>query len=157
MTAIQDGEDLLRSVPDRPECYGTDSTTGTLKISASAFNDPGHQPSVNRSEMLMSVEAAKLEPSHGLVKLVAHEVRAIKLEVIGANGKPNGSHYVIDAVHRPVDEGNAEGRPPNPAHSQVESAPALNRSRFQKLKERLAQLATLHGWIVTPTPNGGGK
>ena len=106
---------------------------------------------MDRGSMLPSVEAAKKGATDGLVKVVAFEVRTIQLEIFD-NDKPTGKNHVLDAVHRPIEPGNPDNDPPNPAHSQVEAVPVLNGSRFVKLKERLAQIATRHGWIVAPTP-----
>jgi hypothetical protein len=148
ITFIEDAEDLVRSVP--VECDSSDPTTGATKISASAFNDQAKQPSVDRRNMLTSLDSAKKKPSDGLVKVIAREVRAIQVEITG-NGKPTGTFYGIDVVHRPIDPGNPANDAPNPAHSQVESDPAITSdTRFKKLKERLAQIAEQHGWLSPP-------
>jgi hypothetical protein len=100
--------------------------------------------------MLASLEAAKLSSTDGLVRLFAHEVRSLKLSQV-VNNKPTDQDHVIDVIHRPVEEGNPQGLPENPAHSQIEAMPALSGSRFNKLKEMLARCATKHGWISVPT------
>lgn len=149
-TLVEGGEELIRSVPNIPECHGSDPDTGALKLSVSAFNDPGRQPSVDRRNMLAFLDAAKRNASHGLVKVIASEVRSIDLKIIDPNGEPSDTSYKIDVAHRPIDEGNPDNLPPNPAHSQVESVPVLTNSRFKKLKERLAQIAERHGWVSAP-------
>jgi hypothetical protein len=102
--------------------------------------------------MLAALDAARKNPSDGLVKVIARDVRAIRVEITNEKGKATGNFYRIDAVHRPIDAGNPENEPPNPAHGQVESTPAiLSDTRFKKLKERLAQLAEQHGWISPPS------
>jgi len=58
-------------------------------------------------------------------------------------------HYNIDVIERPVVADEANGIRANPAHSRVESDPAIeNASRFKRLKEALALLAV---WAIEPT------
>lgn len=149
ITYIEDAEDLIRSVPDDPKCHNADPATGALRLSASAFNDPDFQPSVDRSGMLTALDNARRAASHGLVKVKAHEARAVQIQRV-ENDVPVDAYYAVKPMHRPIDLGNSEGLPPNPAHALIECDPALNGSRFRKLKEKLAQIATPHGWISPP-------
>jgi len=101
--------------------------------------------------MRASTDACKQRPTDGLLLLIADEVRKILLPQMNNKGKPTGIHYQIDVIHRPVELDNPQRLPENPAHSQIESTPDLNGSRFNKLKEALARLAEKHGWLVKPS------
>jgi hypothetical protein len=100
--------------------------------------------------MKVSLDECKLTSTDGLVCLIAKEVR--KLELLEYdNGKPTGSNHQIDVIHRPIEPGDPQGLPENPAHSQIETTPALSGSRFNRLKEALARLAEKRGWLVKPS------
>jgi hypothetical protein len=145
ITLVEDTEDLIRRV-------SADATRGDGKLTSTAFNDPNCQPSVDRRTMRASLDDCKVKSTDGLVKLVAEDVRKLQIPQIDpATSKPAGTNYLIDVMHRPIDPGNSRGDPPNPAHSQIEATPTLNRSRFDKLKEKLARLAEKHGWLIKPT------
>jgi hypothetical protein len=148
ITRVEDAEELIRRVAANSTGYAYE--TGQLVISASAFNDPHEQPSVDRRTMRTSIGDCKTLSTDGLAKLYAHEVRGVLLPQKDPNGNVIGS-YRVDAIHRPVEASNAGGLPPNPAHSQIESTPHPTRSRFKVLKEALARIATKHGWMVAPS------
>ncbi len=151
LTRIDDPETLLRSVRTSGNFYRYDESGG-LQISTTAFNDPARQPSLDRLIFLQSADAAKKSHTDGLLRLIAHEIRAIQLSQIGANGQPlQGQFHRIEPIHSPILAGNAAGHPPNPAHSHIESAPVLSGARFNRLKELLAKMAQKHGWVVTPS------
>jgi hypothetical protein len=59
--------------------------------------------------------------------------------------------HIVDAIHRPIEEGNANGEPPNDAHAQIESHPDLGDARFKKLKEALVRIAERRGWLIAPS------
>jgi len=145
VTLVQNTEELIRRV-------SADSTRGDGKLTSTAFNDPNRQPSVDRRSLRASLDECKVKSTDGLVRLVADEIRKLQIaQIDAATREPAGTNYQIDVMHRPIDLGNDRGEPPNPAHSQIEATPALNRSRFDKLKELLARLAEKNGWLVQPT------
>jgi hypothetical protein len=95
ISLVEDAEGLIRRVPADLSFYGTDPTTGDLRVSLTAFNDRWRKPSVDRQAMLATLDAAKLVASDGLVRLLTHEVRAIELAQV-VNGK------LSDKRNRPV-------------------------------------------------------
>lgn len=141
---VADDEQLYRRVPARAECAREGD--GVVHISASAFNDIGRKPSVDRA-VLRGHDPSKTKASEtdGVAGLIAVTVRGIdRIQRVA----PNDRFYRVDVVARPVIADNEEGLPENLAHAQVESDPDMESdSRFRKLKEALARIAT---WIVVP-------
>jgi hypothetical protein len=148
VTVVDDNENLIRRVPADSNCY--DSSDGTLRLSSTAFNDLQRMPSFDRRKMRTSLDDCKNHRTDGLLLLIAHEVRAIKLLQTDPKGKPTSDAHKIDVMHRPIEAGNADGLAVNEAHSQIETAPSLGDARFKKLKEALARIAQKHGWLTPP-------
>jgi hypothetical protein len=156
MTRIEDAEELVRSVSAERGSY---KSLRPLELSSTAFNDRKRQPSVDRRSMRASLEECKIHCSDGLVMLTAREVRGIELGLVrdakgkpkvDSDGKATGETYRADVIHSPIEKDNPDGEPENRAHSHVECTPGLNVSRFERFKERLALLASKHGWLVEP-------
>ncbi|MCJ2140260.1 hypothetical protein [Methylobacterium sp. E-066] len=145
-TKVENDEFLYRSIranPSEPEEYSYAS--GKLIISVSAFNDRGNKPSVDRSLLRDKPEEAKKNSSDGVAALLAEDVRNIKGVKVTAERTDERTYYV-DAIHRPL-----LADPVNLAHCQVECDPELaNPSRFRKIKEALAIIATKHGFVIDP-------
>lgn len=142
-TEVADAEHLYRSVHDDERLHQTDRAGRLTHLSASAFNDVGKKPSVDRAAMRESPEQSKKGPDQGIVTLVAGEVRVIK-KVQQLDAKQNVVQaHVIDVIHRPEVD--------NHSHSQIEAAPSIaNDATFRRLRERLAQMAEIRGWTLQP-------
>lgn len=86
--------------------------------------------------------------SDGVTSLLASQARtSCVIPITDAKGKPTGRNYGVDVIHRPLD---APQR--NDAHCQIECDPHIaNASRFKKLKEALARIATANGFVVAPS------
>lgn len=125
---------------------------GRLRFSSTAFNDAaGSKPSVDRAVLRTGPEETKLLNTDGVTSLVTSAVRGIAVENLTPNGKSLilSSSYQIDVLARPIVAGGTERE--NLAHAQIESEPEfLTKSRFNRLKEALAQLATARGWLIEP-------
>jgi hypothetical protein len=120
------------------------------RISSTAFNDRGFQPSVDLARLRNSPEETKEEPTDGVLEFHAFEIRAIRDIKVDAAAKPP-TFYVVDVQHRPVAANEAMGIVANPAHSQIEAAPHPNAdTRFKKVKEALALIANRRGWLIAP-------
>ncbi len=148
---IANGEVLYRRVPNAPGLYST-LPNGDLRLSSTAFNDRGEKPSVDRAILRLSPEETKHEVKDGVVTLGASEIRSIVniADTEAIDGEP--LDYAIDVLYRPILAGNPEGDAENLAHAQIEAAPAFKASsRFKKLKEALAVMASKHGWLVSPS------
>ena len=142
---VDDDEVLFRSVPSS-DVHRVEN--GILQLSATAFNDPYNQPSVDRAKLCNNDPAhTKKSPSDGVVKLIAREVRQIVLARTEPNVNP--SNYRVDVKSDPVAADNDSGLSENLAHALVVADPAINTgSRFKKLKEALARLASNNGWQI---------
>lgn len=145
---VGDDEELYRRVPHDPSFFT--NVDGRLRISSSAFNDPGQKPSVDRAKLRAGPHETKKHLTDGIVLLAANEVRAIR--DISRSGNAAPSVYEIDVIPRPIVQGNPQGEPENLAHAQIEANPTFEtQGRFKKLKEKLALLASQRGWLVTPS------
>lgn len=148
MTSVQivDADDLYRSV--RAGEYTI--LNGRVTFSASAFNDRERKPSVDAASLRADPRESRRSTADGIAKLVAGEVRqTCKVIIFDKKGKPTGEHSV-DVVHRPIKD-DPDGEPDNAAHCQVECHPAIDTdSKFRRLKEALAAMATRYGFIVAP-------
>jgi hypothetical protein len=144
-TIVQDSEELYRSIKSQSKAYT--QVEGRTVFSSSAFDDRMLMPSVDRSALILNPRYSKHSPSDGIAKLIAREVRnSCKIAV-----DPNDPsiHHAVDVVHRPILNDPVD--PDNLAHCQIECAPAFStNSRFKKLKEALARLATSHGFVIVP-------
>ena len=145
---VENDEILYRCVPPS----GVHQViAGKLELSSTAFNDPTNQPSVDRAGLCGNNPShTKKSPHDGVVKLVACEVRRIELARSEPNAKP--ANYRVDVMPDPVLPGNDRGLPSNLAHALIVADPTINSgSRFKKLKEALARLASNGGWLIEPT------
>ncbi len=151
ITHIEDAEELIRRVPAGYECQYDPDSGELIGVPSVAFADRSMQPSVDRRLLLEDLESAKNLPSDGLLKLIAFEVRAITFAQV-INGKVSDTQkHTTDAKHSPIEEGNADALPPNPAHSHIEITPQMSKTRFEsKMRERLARIALKHGWVARP-------
>lgn len=123
------------------------------KLSSTAFNDPYHCPSVDRARLRPDPADTQRGPDCGVAQLLTQEIRAI--DTVERTDVPNGQQiaqfYRIDVIEKPVEPGNEQGIPPNPAHAQIESDPELaNQKRFRKMKEALSRLADRREWLIQP-------
>jgi hypothetical protein len=145
-TVVDDEEDLYRSIRANADEYSYQD--GNLIFSSSAFDDRFMKPSVDRSSIRTIPSDARINPSDGVTKVLTADVRtSCKIPII-KNGSPVGE-YAVDAIHRPIE--NDPDQADNLAHCQVECNPIIESpSRFKKLKAALANLATRHGFVVTP-------
>ena len=107
-------------------------------LSSSAFNDPGKRPSVDRAA-LRAAALTKVEANDGVVRLLTASVRGIGIPIAA----PNPPNFEVDVW--------ARIEPETAAHAQIEPAPNMSRSRFDKLKEALARLAETEDWVIEPT------
>jgi hypothetical protein len=146
-TKVDDSEDAYRAIRANGREYAR--VNGVIKFSATAFDDREKKPSVDRSSIRTKPEEARVATSDGVTKVGALEVRkSCKVDITDAKGKSTGT-YAVDVIHRPI-LASATG-PENLAHCQIECAPQIDSSsRFKKLKEALANIATKHGFIVQP-------
>jgi len=147
---VPDCEVLYRRVPNALEFFA--AVPGECRLSSSAFNDRNQKPSVDLASKRVGPEETKLVETDGVVSLLTSDVRAIAtLKNEGAaDGEP--SVYYVDVIPRPIPADVEIGVRANPAHAQIETSPGLKTSsRFKKLKEALAQLASRRGWLVEPT------
>ena len=154
ITIVGDPEELIRRIPASTNCYKINPAEGNrLILSASAFNDRDHKPSVDRRFMRQALEECQNNATDGLVKIVAGDVRLIRtVQQIDptTNKAIDGTFHAFDPIHCPICADSPDGLPENPAHCQIESTPPVNASRFKKLKEALARIAQIHGWLIPP-------
>lgn len=146
-TQVENSESVYRSI--RHDAGEYTVVKGKVVFSHSAFNDKEHKPSVDRSTLRQDPKDARQSVSDGIAKLEVADVRTrCKLDIVDGKGRSTGQ-YAVDVVHRPLES------PPEPkencAHCQIECSPSIaNGSRFRRLKEALAALATQHGFLVKP-------
>ena len=152
--SVDDGEVLYRRVLSSTSHYRVDG--GRVRLSATAFTDTEKRPSVDRSAI-----CHRLDPSgpqwtqeaeeNSVVQFDAKSVRAIRPESRNERGKVERVHGV-DVVPRPL--GATPEKPANPAHSQIEAVPDIQRRMaFRKLLEALARIvndAGERGWAILP-------
>jgi hypothetical protein len=147
-THVEDSESLYRAIRARSNEYK--EIDGIIVFSSTAFDDRLFKPSVDRSQIRTDPVGAKKSISDGVTKVTAAEVRGTCRIPIIKDGKETGQFHIADAYHRPIKDRPPE--PDNPAHCQIECAPSVaNKSRFRRLKEALARLATTHGFVVPPS------
>lgn len=147
---IENHEEVYRRVPCDRNMYSM--VDGKVKFSSTAFNDPGRRPSVDRATLRDSPADTKNDATDGIVSLRTGDIRAIYVEITNPEENGQKKNYYVDVVSRPVKKDNPDGLPENLAHSQVESDPFMaSTSRFRKLKEALAFLASARGWCVDPS------
>jgi len=126
---VTDTEILYRSVRTNSE-GGYKDENGTIRISASAFNDRHWQPSVDRATLKNNdpIESQK-SPTDCVVSLIAKEIREEKVE-------KNGTEYILDIKPDPKED--------NKAHAIIIPSPEYqNENAFRKVKERLARLSKI--------------
>jgi hypothetical protein len=145
---VDDAEILHRSVPTEAVAW----TSAGWHLSSEAFNDRSWKPSVDRRNERPNAEESKKAQSDGIAQLLAYEIRECNA-VIQNPDAPEQQQvaYKLDVKPDPIEEGNPENLPANPAHALVECAPALaNKSRFKKVKEALCRLAERRDWVIQP-------
>lgn len=149
-TLVADLESVYRSIRyDAGEYAYID---GQLVFSQSAFNDRELKPSVDRSSLRPDPIDAKQSPSDGITQLKVADVRTrCKINIVDEKGKPT-DEYAVDVIHRPLKS--PPEKTENLAHCQIECNPIITSpSRFRRLKEALAALATQHGFLIEPGPD----
>ena len=141
ITKVDDDELLYRRILADSDQYRL--VDGKVIFTSTAFNDRCMKPSVDRSAYRADPEACKFAESDGVTHVVTSEVRGVSNIAIGPDDEKK---FCVDAIHRPVDD------PANPAHTQIECDPEMSSSsRFKKLKEALAILASKQGFVVEPS------
>ena len=140
-----DGDELLF------RCIGAGDVTwdgDEWHLSSQAFNDREMKPSVDRQCLRPDPHDTKREVTDGVAQLLTADIHANVRLVKNPNAKPPApiEFYAVDVIPRPIDE------PPNPAHAQIESAPAIaGGSHFKKLKDALCRLTERRAWVVMPS------
>ena len=144
---VENDEILYRRVP--PSVV-RQVIAGKLELLSTAYDDPSNQPSVDWAGPCGSNPShTQKSPHDGVVMLVALEVRRVELARYEPNAKPE--NYRADVMPDPVLPGNDRGLPSNLAHALIVADPTINSgSRFKKLKEALARLASNGGWLIEP-------
>jgi hypothetical protein len=143
---LDNEEEVYRRIPNDLSFYRI--VGGRKALSSSAFNDRARKPSVDRAAMT-SAEDVRTARSDGVVRLKVLAIRSVQPPVAIDPNRNNSPNYAIDVLHRPIppNEGPAE----NLAHCQIEANPPFSGSaRFAKLKEALARLAGVDGWVIEP-------
>lgn len=118
------------------------------RLSSQAFNDRKMTPSVDRQRLRPDPHDTKLEGTDGVAQLLTADIHAHVRLVKNPNATPPApiEFYAVEVVPRPID------KPPNPAHAQIESAPAIaSGSHFKKLKDALCRLTERRAWVVPPS------
>lgn len=148
-TVVDDLEELYRSIRAKSDEYKI--VAGTLYFSVTAFRDIGRKPSVDRSALRTNPSEAKKSQTDGVAKMIAQEVRGICGIPVDPNKNGKGTkNYAVDVIHRPVQ--NQQEEPDNLAHCQIECDPSVeSASRFRKVQEALALIATRHGFVIAPS------
>ena len=146
---IENGESLYRRIKSDPSMFPI--IDGKQRFSSTVFNSPDHKPSVDRAKLRSSPSETKVAITDGVITLLTADVRAISIENTSAD--PGASKtYSVDVIPRPVPVDNPDGLAENKAHAQIEADPILaSPSRFKKLKEALALLASQNGWSIKPS------
>ena len=145
---VQDDEELYRNVRGGPESieYSHDDA-GMLIIQPEAFRDRCKKPSVDRAKLVgYNPSAVLLNPTNGIVSLMAGDVRAIT-EAVTTTEDETVAH-AVDVVYVPT--------PERRAHAQITVDPEFFGSRskrgkvFKFLQKALARLATKSEWTLEP-------
>lgn len=136
---IPSNEDVYRSVLSGHNLYRIEN--GKLIFSSQAFNDRNMQPSVDRASLHNNnPELTKFGNSDGVVALLTGDIRQ---EKVSSGQHPNIQEYMVDVIADPL--------PNNKAHALIVPSPEYkNKKAFDKVKIRLAYLATQRGWIAEP-------
>lgn len=147
-TLVRDEEWLYRSIRANADEFKV--VEGRPRFSTNAFKAADKKPSVDRSGLRADPRDARLDPSDGIAKFSAGEVRQIAGIRTNPNDKENVRTYDVDAIHRPLLVSRGADKD-NFAHCQVESSPEmLVSNHVKRLKEALAILADKYGWVVGP-------
>jgi len=140
---VEDDETLYRSVWLKEFCFFLDEE-GVLHVSAEAFADRQHRPSVFRRHLCDAPPYSnppRLNPDNAVVSLTAGRVRETS-PISHQSGKQPVVLYVID-IEPDINEGQHR------SHAVVYANPAFpNSNAFAKLKLRLAQL--VEEWTIPP-------
>ncbi len=145
---VLDDEELYRNVRAGPGSieYSYDDE-GRLIIQPEAFRDRHKKPSVDRASLVdYNPSVVLLNPTNGIVSLMAGDVRAIADVVTTTRDKT--VNHVVDVVHDPT--------PQRRSHAVINVNPEFFDSEskqkkvFKFLQKALARLATAHGWTLRP-------
>ena len=140
-----DGEELLYRSVDA-DCVTWDGEDWRLSIQA--FNDREMTPSVDRKCLRQDPTDTKNGPNDGVAQLLTADIHANVKLLKNAGAKPPAvaEYYSVYVMPRPVEE------PPNPAHAQIEAAPAVaNGTHFKKLKDALCRITESRPWVIAPS------
>lgn len=145
---VQDDEELYRNVRGGQGSieYSYDDE-GRLRIQPEAFRDRYKKPSVDRASLVEYIPSAVLlNPTNGIVSLMARDVRAIADVVTTTRDKT--VNHVVDVVHDPTPERQSHAIiNVNPEFFDSESK---QKKVFKFLQKTLARLATINGWTLRP-------
>jgi len=146
---IEDGENLYRRIPNDPSMFPI--ADGKQRFSTTVFNSPDQKPSVDRAKLRNNPSETKRVITDGVISLLTADVR--KISIVNTSDILNAPKvYSVNVISRPICIGNLEGLPVNEAHAQIETDPILaSSSRFKKLKEALAYLASQNDWTIKPS------
>jgi hypothetical protein len=152
VTHVEDDEALYRSVPPDGVEKGLVvlHADGSLDhFSSQAFSDRSHRMSVDRAMMRDNQpERTCKQPNAGVAQVITGDVRHIgPLAVSDSHGAKVGDAQV-DVEHRPIE--NDPDEPDNPAHAEIFVDPDST-SRYRRVIEKLALLATAQGWVLEPS------
>ena len=146
---VEDDEELYRNVHGDPQFdeYYYD-VEGKLIFQRAAFNDTDKKPSVDRAKMVGDNPSdALLNPTNGIVSLLAKDVRAIT--GVKTTVENETTVHAVDVVYDPECE--------RLAHSIITVKPEYpkvgnqQKKAFRRLRTALARLATQNGkWTVQP-------
>jgi hypothetical protein len=140
---VDDNEIVYRRVIFDPQCFVLEESK-KLIVTASAFRDRNHQPSVDRAILCDNDphHTQGVDKRNGVVLLIASEIRAIA-DVIKYDGDRPAVVYEIDVVPAPLID--------NVAHAEVRAHPTISSSKvFRRLQQGLAMLANKRGWLIYP-------
>ena len=143
--SVEDTEQLLRAVRSRPTTDGPEYAIvdGVLRILPTAFKDANFKPSVDRAKLRTSSADTRISPDDGVTGFFATDVRSIRGPAACDHKGRVTSERRVTVLARSLAH--------NPSHAQIECFPSLtNTSQFRRIREALAILATLTGWIVPP-------
>ena len=115
---------------------------GTFKITAQAFADPYHRPSVNRATLCNNdPKSVQFEPEDGVVSVIAYDVRLIDSVVQKDSKGTIVQTFIVDVEHVPETK--------NYSHAEIFIDPASqSRGVVHRLMERLAYLANQRPWEI---------
>lgn len=143
---VNDDEELYRRIPSYQNCIRR-LEDGSIRLSASAFNDRFKKPSVDRKNLRSHPSQTQVDPSDGVVTLITSAVRNIAGMVKKNDRGKVIENYIIDVIPDPI-RGHSV-LPDNPAHALIVSDPDdIRGESFNRLKEALSLLVTREHWLI---------